>query len=144
MYVEKIYNDALLPIKAHQSDAGYDVHSYEDYIIKPKQRVTIHTGIKIKPILDMPQDGFNVYTQVAPRSGLAVKQGVDVLAGIIDNSYRGEVMVCLLNTSTKQIKITKGDRIAQLIPIICLTGEVIETKLEDTDRGDKGFGSSGK
>ena len=123
MYVEKIYEDAMLPIKAHQSDAGYDIHSYEDCIIKPKQRVTIHTGIKIAPRLQMPQDGFNVYTQIAPRSGLAVKQGIDVLAGIIDNSYRGEVMICLLNTSTKQVKISKGDRIAQLIPM----SETIQT-----------------
>ena len=80
-----------------------------------------------------------------PRSGMAVKQGVDVFAGVVDSGYRGEVMVCLYNSSSSPVEISKGDRIAQmLIQPVPLVRIAEVSNLDDTSRGDGGFGSSGK
>lgn len=145
MKVKKLYEDAQVPFKKHASDAGYDLYSYETKILSPGQRATFKTGISIElPKVD-PQNIFGVYARVAPRSGLAVKEGVDVLAGVIDYEYRGEILVCLINTGNIEVKIEKGDRLAQLIPTVCIINGFEEvTDLEDTTRSDKGFGSSGK
>ena len=87
------------------------------------------------------------YARIAPRSGLAVKWGIDVMAGVVDSGYQGEVKVCLINHSEESYFIGKGDRIAQLIlTIIMPTSEVVvfEEFEEGSGRGSKGFGSTGK
>ena len=79
-----------------------------------------------------------------PRSGLSVKKGLDVLAGVVDSGYRGEVMVCLYNTSDEDVEIKRGDRIAQIIfqevPLVSL---IQAEELETSQRGSNGFGSTG-
>lgn len=140
-YIVKVqildYN-AKVPSKAHYNDAGFDLHSSISTIIPSKQRKTVCTGIA----LQMPE---NFTGLIWPRSGLSVKQGIDVLAGVVDSGYRGEIMVCLYNTSDENVVINTGDRIAQIIfqevPRVLM--EVHES-LGSSQRGDNGFGSSGK
>lgn len=136
--IKKIFDDAKCPTKTHESDAGWDLYSVENCLINSGCRAIIRTGISMA----IP-DGYAGL--IWPRSGLSVKKGVDVLAGVIDATYRGEIMVCLLNTDKDfDVRISKGDRIAQILfqPI----QDVIMTKVNDldqTDRNEGGFGSSG-
>lgn len=127
-----------IPTKNNLSDAGFDLYSVVETIIPPKQRKTVRTGIS----LEMPEHFAGL---IWPRSGLSVKQGIDVLAGVVDSGYRGEIMVCLYNTSDDAVSIQVGDRIAQIIfqevPRVLM--EVHES-LGSSQRGDNGFGSSGK
>ena len=120
--------------------AGYDLYSCENTTVKAKDRSMINIGISIS----MPSD---CYGRIAPRSGLAVKNGIQVLAGVIDSSYRGEIRVVLFNSSNKDFKVEIGDRIAQIIfeRIYTPTLEVVGVDdLDETARGSGGFGSSGK
>tara|TARA_Y100000310_G_scaffold336387_1_gene420773 strand:+ start:2652 stop:3122 length:471 start_codon:yes stop_codon:yes gene_type:complete len=142
------------PFRANDSDAGYDLCSTEYVTLEPFQRRLISTGINV----EIPE-GF--YGRVAPRSGLACKKGIDVMAGVIDSGYRGEVKVLLINLnfegynlkpnafeamfgSGNRTEIRPGDRIAQLIIERCHTAEwkLVDT-LEESQRGEDGFGSSG-
>jgi deoxyuridine 5'-triphosphate nucleotidohydrolase len=129
--------NAKLPTKVNHTDAGWDLYSIENCVIPPKQRKTVNTGIS----LEMPDHMAGL---IWPRSGLSVKQGLDVLAGVIDAGYRGEIMVCLYNTSFSGVNIQAGDRIAQIIfqEVPRVTMNVLET-LGSSQRGDHGFGSSG-
>lgn len=128
--------DAMMPTKAHTTDAGFDIYSAEDVVIQPKQRKTVCTGIS----LQMPD---NYAGLIWPRSGLSVKKGLDVLAGVIDSGYRGEIMVCLYNTSFEAVKIKHGDKIAQIIfqEVPCVSMIPMAT-LDSSQRGDNGFGST--
>ena len=128
---------AQVPTKANNNDAGFDLYSTIDVIIEPKQRKTVNTGIA----LQMPD---NLAGLIWPRSGLSVKQGIDVLAGVVDSGYRGEIMVCLYNTSDNDVVIRTGDRIAQMIfqevPHVIMEAH---ESLGSSQRGSNGFGSSG-
>ena len=136
--VQLLDNNAKVPTKANINDAGFDLYSILDTVIPPKQRKTVRTGIAIQ----MPEHFAGL---IWPRSGLSVKQGIDVLAGVVDSGYRGEIMVCLYNTSDEVVGINTGDRIAQIIfqEVPRVSMEVHET-LGSSQRGDNGFGSSGK
>ena len=129
---------AQMPIKANKSDAGFDLYADEDNWVFAKNRKTIKTGVS----LEMPD---NLAGLIWPRSGLSVKQGIDVLAGVIDAGYRGEIMVCLYNTSDEDVEIKRGDRIGQMIfqevPVISLQ---LREQLGSSQRGSNGFGSTGK
>ena len=108
-------------------------------IIKPMERLLVPTGIYIA----LPQ-GYEA--QVRPRSGLAMKFGITVLnsPGTIDSDYRGEIGVVLINLSNKDFKISNGDRIAQLVvSSYCQLNWVESKTLDETDRGARGFGSTG-
>jgi dUTP pyrophosphatase len=134
----KLLNDiAKLPTRANEYDAGFDLYATVDTIIPSKQRKIIHTGIA----LEMPQ---HLAGLIWPRSGLSVKSGIDVLAGVVDSGYRGEIMVCLYNTSDENVQIHCGDRIAQIIfqevPRVSLS---LSESLGSSQRGSSGFGSSG-
>lgn len=136
---KRIHPDAVLPSYAHASDAGMDVRSVEDLTISPGQRALVHTGL----VVLLP----SMYeAQVRPRSGLALKNGITVLntPGTIDSGYRGEIGVILFNTSEVEFAIKKGDKIAQIViaPVTQPTIEETDT-LDETDRGDGGFGSTG-
>jgi dUTP pyrophosphatase len=126
-----------MPFKSHRSDAGFDLIADENAWVFERERQTIKTGISF----DMPN---NMAGLIWPRSGLAVKKGIDVLAGVIDSGYRGEIMVCLYNTSDEDVEIKRGDRIAQIIfqevPNISL---LLREQLETSQRGSNGFGSTG-
>ena len=130
-------NKAKMPTKAHTSDAGWDLYAANSTVISEHQRKTIETGIA----LEIP-DGY--VGLIWPRSGLSVKQGIDVLAGVVDSGYRGEIKVCLYNTSKDNVVIESGDRIAQiLIQPVSQMEMIAVDSLSDTERGEGGFGSSG-
>ena len=140
MFVHYKYltESAKVPHKANRTDAGYDLYSDEDAWVFARQRQVIKTGISIQ----MPE---NLAGLIWPRSGLSVKQGIDVLAGVVDAGYRGEIMVCLYNTSDDDVEIKRGDRIAQMIfqevPFVSL---LLREELATSQRGSNGFGSTGK
>ena len=130
------------PIKAHKSDAGYDLRAclQEEIIIKPQETQLISTGIK----LELPE-GYVGY--ICSRSGNALKRKIIVAnaPGIIDSSYRGILGVILLNTGKEEVIIKDGEKIAQLLIDKLPDIEIIYDKVnEDTERGDSGFGSSGR
>lgn len=137
VWCKQLENNSKIPTKANANDAGWDLYSTIDTIIPPKQRKTVKTGIA----LEMPEHMAGL---IWPRSGLSVKQGIDVLAGVVDSGYRGEIMVCLYNTSDENVSINCGDRIAQIIfqevPRVMM---LHQEGLGSSQRGDKGFGSSG-
>ena len=136
--IKKLDPEATVPTKANRGDAGFDLYSVSDATIQPNSREVIKTGISMA----IP-DGFSGL--IWPRSGMAVKQGIDVFAGVVDAGYRGEVMVCLYNSSESPVEVSKGDRIAQmLIQPVPLVRIAEVSNLDDTSRGDGGFGSSGK
>ena len=128
--------NALIPKKGSEYAAGYDLYSYENETVAPNQIKLIDTGISIR----VPE---GTYGRIAPRSSVS-KKGILVNAGVIDRDYRGPVKIMLHNLSNNDYVINKNDRIAQLIleqiktPPVELVGE-----LDDTERGDGGFGSTG-
>ena len=128
---------AVLPKRGSALAAGLDVCSIEELKIGPKQRVMARTGLAVA----IPH-GF--YGRVAPRSGLAAKNGLDVLAGVIDSDYRGEVCCLLYNTGDETISLPAGSKICQLIVEQIITPEAEwATDLDETARGAGGFGSTG-
>ena len=128
---------AILPTRGSSFSAGLDICSIEDLVIGPRERAVARTGLAMA----IPH-GF--YGRVAPRSGLAVKQGLDVLAGVIDSDYRGELCCVLYNTSDTAISLPAGSKICQLIieKIITPTAAWAQD-LDETARGAGGFGSTG-
>ncbi|KAL4216393.1 hypothetical protein ACF0H5_024119 [Mactra antiquata] len=134
----KLTPKAFTPTRGSKLAAGYDLYSAYDTVIPAKGKALVKTDIQI----GLP-DGC--YGRVAPRSGLAHKHFIDVGAGVIDQDYRGNVGVVMFNFSDVDFEVKAGDRIAQLIcERIFLPELVEETTLDDTERGDGGFGSTGK
>ena len=128
---------AQAPRRQTKSAAGYDLYSAYDYSIDPRGKQVIETDIS----LQVPE---NCYGRIAPRSGLAVKHSIDVGAGVIDADYRGQVQVLLFNFGDQSVPISRGERVAQLILEQISTPEVqIVDNLDATERGVKGFGSTG-
>ena len=135
----RIDPSAELPTYAHPGDAGMDIRSIEELTIAPGARALVHTGL----VMMLPP-GYEA--QVRPRSGLALKNGVTVLntPGTIDEGYRGEVGVILVNFGSEPFKVEKGAKIAQMVIAPCTRAEIVETDaVDDTVRGTGGFGSSG-
>lgn len=137
--IKKLADDATIPTKSNVSDAGWDLYSSGmATIVYSGERKLISTDISIA----IP-DGY--CGLIWPRSGLSVNNGIDILAGVIDSGYRGEVKVCMLNTSDTLVHIHPGDRVAQLIIQKVEDVSFTEVKnLDDTSRGDDGFGSTGR
>ena len=137
VYIKKLKESATIPTRATDTDAGYDLYSTSDGTIPAGGRKVVGTGVAIA--IPPPY-----YGRVAPRSGLAVKKGIDVLAGVIDAGYRGEVGVVLQNLSSEDYLFKKGDRVAQLILEQSNSIAWVELdELEDSTRSDGGFGSTG-
>lgn len=151
MKIFKMTEDAHLPTKA-DGDRAYDLYSIEDTEVRFGEVVAIKTGIKI----GFPEGYHGI---IKPRSGMAAKHGIDVLAGVIDNSYLGELIVILtklksekdaslFESSETSYKIKKGDRVAQLKLEKDVTFEVQEVfneaELGSSERADRGLGSSGR
>lgn len=138
--IKRIDSDLPLPRYAHDGDAGLDLFAAEDATLLPGQRRLIGTGIAVA----IP-DGFAGFVQ--PRSGLAVRHGLSLVntPGLIDSHYRGEIKIIAVNLDHEtSIEIRRGDKIAQLViqPIArCELDEVAE--LDETARGEGGFGSTG-
>lgn len=136
--IKRLNINAKIPTKAYPFDAGHDLYSCEATVIAPMERKVVKTGIQIA----LPT---HLYGRIAPRSGLAVKSGLDVLAGVIDSSYRGEIGVVLINFSDQERYLDKGSKIAQLILESYHNAHWEEvSELPDSSRGDGGFGSSGE
>ena len=137
--VKKLNDDAILPQYAHPGDAGLDLFSSQSVEIGPGSYALVKTGISI----ELPA---NTEAQVRPRSGLALKHGISVLntPGTIDEGYRGEVGVILVNHGREKFIVEKGSKIAQMVINPVLRVEVKEVMdLSDTKRGSGGFGSTG-
>ena len=135
--VTKLVPHAILPARATPGAVGYDLFSIDNYVVLPGRRVVVSTGIAVS----LPG---GCYGRIAPRSGMAVKHGLDTLAGVIDPDYTGEVKVVLQNLDVSQpFVIRPGYRIAQLIIEQCMTPDVMEVQSRNTERGANGFGSTG-
>jgi dUTP pyrophosphatase len=138
--VQRLHPAAVLPTRAHASDAGFDLHAVRAAALGPGERQMVPTGIAIA----LPEGHAGL---VLPRSGLAARHGIALVnaPGLIDEGYRGELRVLLLNTDrTEPFAIAPGDRIAQLVVVrVSLTDAVEVEALDATERGDGGFGSSG-
>lgn len=134
------FKNQVPPQYATQGSAGCDLISSEEITIPPGKWAAVNTGL----YLEIPK-GY--VAQVCPRSGLALRHGVSVLnaPGIIDSDYRGEVKVLLVNHDSLRYTVKKGDRIAQLVfmPVVQVQMKLID-QLTATDRGDGGFGSTGR
>ncbi|AKJ93669.1 dUTPase [Raccoonpox virus] len=129
-------NRAKTPTRQSRHAAGYDLYSAYDYTILPGERQLIKTDIR----MSMPKF---CYGRIAPRSGLSLK-GIDVGGGVIDEDYRGNIGVILINNGKCNFKINTGDRIAQLIYQRIYYPDLNEVQsLDGTDRGAQGFGSTG-
>lgn len=142
--IKKLFDDSKVPTYAHGTDAGMDLYyrGDGDVAIEPGARALLSTGIAIA----IPR----LYAGLIwDKSGIAVKQGLKVMGGVIDAGYRGEVMVCLLNTSDSIVVIPNGNKIAQMLvqPIVVPHIETVEVDGElppaEDERGTDGFGSTG-
>ncbi|KAK7584131.1 hypothetical protein V9T40_005094 [Parthenolecanium corni] len=133
----RLSKNALPPVKGSDKAAGYDLKSAYEYTIPARGKELVKTDLQI----ELPH---GCYGRIAPRSGLAWKNFIDVGAGVIDEDYRGNVGVLLFNHSDDKFEVKRGDRVAQLIceriyyPVL----KEIEN-LSETKRGENGFGSSG-
>lgn len=135
----KLSQEAIIPQYAHKDDSGMDLFSINDLILKPGEHKLVKTGISI----ELPE---NTEAQIRPRSGLALKNGITVLntPGTIDEGYRGEIGIILINHSNEEFEIKKGMKIAQMVimPVLKPTIKIVDT-LSETKRGNGGFGSTG-
>ena len=135
--VKKLSTQATIPTKANNSDAGWDLYASEDAIIDPSKSELVSTHISFA----IPEGYVGL---IWDRSGMAAKRGLHRFAGVIDSGYRGEVKVCLWTSYDKYCVINHGERIAQILfqEVPHFTMNEVES-LDDTDRGEGGFGSSG-
>jgi len=150
LLIKKLYSDALIPSYGSNGAAGVDLCAYGEHIVPARTRKLISTGISIQWVAntceannEKPED---YYFRIAPRSGLTVKYCIEIGAGVVDSDYRGEVKVCFINNSDSSYSITHGDRIAQGILEKIKRFDAIEVvdELIETERGEGGFGSTGK
>ena len=137
---ELLSDTAIAPSRAHETDAGFDLHADEDLWLSPGEYKLVNCGFAMA----LPPGTAGL---VCPRSGLAGKKGITVLnaPGVIDAGYRGETKVILINHSTEYFQVKVGDRIAQLVitPFIAPTFVEANVTEDETDRGAAGFGSTG-
>lgn len=138
--IQRIHKDAKIPYRANLGDAGLDLFAVEDTVIKAGESALIPTGI----IIELP---MGTEAQIRPRSGLALKHSVTVLnsPGTIDEGYRGEIKIILINHGQEDFLVEKHMRIAQMViaPVLAVNLEEVK-EVSQSDRSQKGFGSSGK
>lgn len=134
--IKKLVESAIIPSKGSEHSAGYDLSSIEEYILTPMETKLFKTGISIS----IPK---GQYGRIAPRSGLALKNSIDTLAGVIDSDYRGEIGVILINLGKTEKKFSIGDKIAQIIFEFYNDHKFeLVDDLTQTVRGEGGFGST--
>lgn len=140
--IETCHQDAVFPKYAYPTDSGFDLHSTQDLTIGPFGRILVPTGLKVSF-----QEGYEI--QVRPKSGLAIKQGLTVLntPGTVDQGYTGEIQVIVFNTNNYTVEIPKGMKVGQAVLCPVVNGKFVSFErvdnIEDKDRGDNGFGSTG-
>ena len=126
-----------LPSYIHKGDAAIDLRSSEEFVLKKKMQKVVKTGIKVA----IPEGYAGL---IWDRSGLAAKNSLHVLAGVVDSGYRGEIGVVIINLGEEDFKIEKNMRIAQMIIQPVANANITEVdELDETHRNEKGFGSSG-
>ena len=136
MQVKKL-SDLPIPARQTTGAAGYDLQSDKDFVISPMQRVLVPTGYA----WEIPMGKVGI---IKDRSSMAYKYGISTLAGVIDSDYRGEVKILLINLGSLAYKVSKGDRIAQMVIVDHYSDElVLSDDLDDQDRNG-GFGTTGK
>jgi deoxyuridine 5'-triphosphate nucleotidohydrolase len=135
---EKTHDSAKLPTKNHETDTGYDVYSVEDKNIPARGSSVVNVGLKFAHI----PEGY--WVKVESRSGLGFKHGISAHPGIIDNLYRGDAGIKLYNNTDVDYEVKAGDRIAQFVIYMNIHMPVEWGQAGITERGDKGFGSSGR
>lgn len=140
LHIKRLDTDLPLPQYAHTGDAGLDLFSAEDVTLAPMERTLVSTGIAVA----IPE-GYAGFLQ--PRSGLAIRKGLSLVntPGLIDSHYRGEIRVIAINLDpVANIEIARGDKLAQLVIQPIIKTELVEVdELDDTVRGEGGFGSTG-
>jgi dUTP pyrophosphatase len=141
MRVKKLHPNAIIPTKAYFGDLGFDLYALEDTFVPGSDMerspvVKVRTGIAI----EFPP-GWGAF--IKDRSSVALKKKLHVVGGVIDNGYRGEIIVLMSNLSSSPVQIKAGEKIAQLVPIPLSYLEIheVEEFAEETERGEKGFGS---
>jgi dUTP pyrophosphatase len=138
--IKRLDPDLPLPRYAHEGDAGLDLFAAEDVVLEPFHRALVPTGIAVA----IPE-GYAGFVQ--PRSGLAIKQGLSLVntPGLIDSHYRGEIKVIAINHDpATTIHIARGDKLAQFVIQPVVRAELVEVEsLDETARGEGGFGSTG-
>jgi dUTP pyrophosphatase len=134
---------ARLPVVAHPGeDLGYDIFALETTMLFSRATIRVRTGIAVEA--RHPQTGAALGLLVRDRSSMA-SRGIATTGGVIDAGYRGEILVLMTNLGESAVELKAGEKIAQMIPVPVLTGDVEEVKnLEDSARSEKGFGSSGR
>jgi len=138
--IHKVDKDLPTPKYSHAGDAGMDIYAVEQGVLTPGEYRLFSTGIKVA----IPE-GHEI--QIRPRSGLALKHGISIVnaPGTIDFGYRGMIGVVLINLGKETFEVKRGDRIAQMVLKRVEQAEVIEVEeLDDTTRGEGGYGSTGK
>ena len=134
---KRLTEEAILPTRAHADDAGMDLYGLEDALIAPQTGKLVRTGIA----MEIAQGHVGL---IADRSSMA-KKGVKTAGGVIDAGYRGEIQVVLWNLSREEVRIARGERIAQMLILPIATPAIREVaELTETKRGSNGFGSTGK
>jgi dUTP pyrophosphatase len=141
--VKLLEQSAKLPVVAHPGeDLGYDLFALEAATLAPRATVKVRTGIAVEA--RHPATGASLGLLVRDRSSMAAR-GIATTAGVIDAGYRGEILVLMTNLGEIAIELKAGEKIAQMIPVPVLTGDVKAVEnLEDSARAEKGFGSSGR
>lgn len=138
--IKTLHDDVIIPYKASEKAAGIDLYAYnpnEEIIVKSGEQTLVKTGIKIA----LPP---GCYGQISARSGLTLKNNIYIGAGVIDEDYRGEIGIIVINHGKEDFKINSGDRIAQLVCHKIFYPEVrVFDDLDATVRGEEGFGSTG-
>ena len=139
VHVRRVIASAMMPTRCYGTDAGYDLYASHSLVIGPGQWVSVGTGIAVE--LPPGTEG-----QIRPRSGLALDHGITVLngPGTVDEGYRGEIRVVLMNHGHRPFRVISGMRIAQLVIQRRLVAELVEVEtLSPSPRGGAGFGSTG-
>lgn len=147
--IRKSKKDAITPTSAYTDPLGMDFYTPEDIAIPAGKSIVVNTGIQMK-VPDLPEifaQHFRIGSFAWSKSGLSTKHNLEVGAGVIDPDYRGDICIHIYNYGEEPVYMSKGSKIAQLVPMICPVAypvEEVEEFGDVTERGEKGFGSSGK
>ena len=136
--IKKLHPNAVVPKYAKQGDAGMDLYSVEDYSVPPGMTCKVKTGIAV----ELPHGYVSL---IWDKSGLATSHSIKTIGGVLDSGYRGEYIIGIINLGKKDYLIEKGDKVAQLLiqKIEHPTIKIVD-QLSNSERGDNGFGSTGK
>jgi len=136
--IKKLIEDAIIPKYATKDDAGMDLFAIENVELEPMQRAQIGTGIA----MEIPEGHVGL---IWDKSGLSHKFGIKTLGGVVDSGYRGEIKIGVINLGKEKYVFEKGHKVAQMIIQKKETPEIVEaTELNNSERGEGGFGSTGK